>query len=89
MGRGGCWLRFPAFRDRTDGVAGIFRGHHQEGDVSHVAPFFATQLLEDGVDIRYIQELLGHGSIETTKRYTHVTQRGMERIKSPLDSFKL
>jgi integrase/recombinase XerD len=50
---------------------------------------FATHLLEDGVDIRYIQELLGHGSIETTERYTHVTQKGLERIKNPLDNLKL
>ena len=50
---------------------------------------FATHLLEDGVDIRYIQELMGHGSLETTERYTHVTERGLARIKSPLDRLDL
>lgn len=50
---------------------------------------FATHMLEDGVDIRYIQELMGHDSIKTTELYTHVTERGMERVKSPLDNFKL
>lgn len=49
---------------------------------------FATHLLEDKVDVRYIQELLGHDSIETTQRYTHVTDKGLEQIRSPLDSLK-
>jgi len=50
---------------------------------------FATHLLEDGVDMCYIQELMGHDSIETTERYTHVTERGMQKVKSPLDNLKL
>ena len=50
---------------------------------------FATHLFEDGVDMRYIQELPGHGSIKTTERYTHVTQKGKGRIKSPLDNMPI
>ena len=46
---------------------------------------FATHLLERGTDIRYIQELLGHQSSRTTEIYTHMTQKGLGKIKSPLD----
>ncbi|MCL2186844.1 MAG: tyrosine-type recombinase/integrase [Treponema sp.] len=47
---------------------------------------FATHLLENGTDIRYIQELLGHTNVRTTERYTHVAKRNILKIKSPLDS---
>jgi len=47
---------------------------------------YATHLLEQGTDIRYIQELLGHSKPETTMIYTHVTQKSLRDIKSPLDT---
>ena len=50
---------------------------------------FATHLLEQGEDLRLIQKLLGHKSSQITEIYTHITNKGMGRVISPLDNLNI
>ena len=71
----------------------VKRAVHKAGIPKHVTCHtlrhsFATAMLENGVNIRVLQELMGHADVKTTERYTHVMDKDLSRLKSPLALLK-
>jgi len=60
-------------------------GIHRDVGVHSLRHSYATHLHESGLDIRYIQELLGHKSTRTTEIYTHVSRRNLIAVRSPIE----
>ena len=88
------WLfegQYPGEHYSARSAQSIFKDAYKNLQLPSTASFhslrqsYATHLLENGTDITYIQKLLGHNDIKTTLRYTHVSNKDIGKIESPLD----
>jgi integron integrase len=84
-GRPGRHHVYPASLQRAVARAGAAAGLRHAMHCHTFRHSFATHLVERGVDIRSVQQLLGHESLETTMIYTHVARQGVTSVSSPLD----
>jgi len=89
-GQGGKSYRYSATSIRKV----LYRATRRVGIAKNVTPHtlrhsYATHMLEAGIDIRYIQELLGHNNVRTTQIYTHLSRQQFRKLGSPIDSMNI